>query len=391
MKLSELYWHRITPLHILLWSLSLIFGLFLTIRKLCYWLDFFPSTKLNIPVIVVDSISTEDAGKTPLALWLVDMLQTRGLRPGIVAHGNLDNPNQPEAVTNNSDPANVGDKAILLAKRLPNACPVWVGGNPAITAQALLDENPDCNVIICTNGLQFPQLERDFEIAVVDFAEYSFGNGLLLPAGPLRANLKRLQNVDAVVINGSQSSNYDTDDWAPSFYMKLVSETVYKLTQPGQRHPVSILKNQKLHAVTRYQNAHWFLEQLQRIGLHGNLHSFDEEHRYVVSDFDKLDAETIIMPEEEAIQCADFNQITIWALPIEAWVSGELQASILNNLREKFADSEFINELICPECKCQLRFNKKENLLHCDQDQMVYTIKDGIPDLRHGHKQKHAA
>jgi len=173
--------------------------------------------------------------------------------------------------------------------------------------------------------------------------------------------------------------------------MKLVSETVYKLTEPGQRHPVSILKNRKLHAATRYQNAHWFLEQLQRVGLHGNLHSFDEEHRYVASDFDKLNAETVIMPEEEAIQCTGFDRATIWALPTEAWVNGELQASILNKLREKFADADFMNELICPDCKCGLRYSKKESLLYCDHDHVVYTIRDGIPDLHHGHKQKQAA
>ena len=166
------------------------------------------------------------------------MLQCARPVPGIIAQGNLDTGN-PEAVTQLSKPGNVGGKALLLAKAFENICPVWVGEDPVDAAQALLNANPGCNIIICTHGLQYHRLERDFEIAVADFSEQSFGNGMLVPAGPLRINLKYLNNVDAVVINGSPKHRFDTDDWAPTYYMKLVGETVYKLSDPCTRHPVS--------------------------------------------------------------------------------------------------------------------------------------------------------
>ncbi len=51
MKLSELYWHRITPLHFLLWPLSVFYGFFLLLKELCYWLDILSSVKLSVPVI----------------------------------------------------------------------------------------------------------------------------------------------------------------------------------------------------------------------------------------------------------------------------------------------------------------------------------------------------
>ena len=348
MKLSELYWHRITPLHLLLWPLSLLFGLLMRIRKLCYWLDFFPSVKLTVPVIVVDSLTTEDGGKTPLVLWLINMLLARGLRPGIIVQGNLDNPNKPEAVTQNSDPQSVGGKALLLAKRFKTTCPVWAGGDPANVAQALLNENPDCNVIICTNGLQHPRLERDFEIAVVDFSESTFGNGLQLPAGPMRASIKRLHSVDAVVINGSYRHRYDASDWAPTYHMKLVGDTVYNLSETNTRHPVSILKNKKLQAMATYENSQWFVDQLQQTGLQGDLHTVAEDHRFVAQDFSGINAEAIIMPEEDALQCQEFAKDTIWTLPVEAWINGELQALVLNKLRKRFADSEVPSEMVCP-------------------------------------------
>lgn len=382
MKLSELYWHRITPLHFLLWPLSLLFGLFMRIRKLCYWLDFFPSVKLPVPVIVVDSITTDDGGKTPLVLWLVDMLRTRGLCPGVITQGNLDNPGNPEAVTKFSDPASVGGKALLLAKHFEGISPVWAGGNPADAAQALLKAHPDCNVIICTYGLQYPRLERDFEIAVVDFSKPSFGNGLLLPAGPLRTSLKNLSNVDAVVINGSQKHRFDTDKWAPTYYMKLVVEIIYKLSEPNTSHPVSILKDKKLHAIATYENSQWFIDQLRQHGLQVDLHAVTEDHRFTAQDFSGIQAEAIIMPEEEALQCQEFANETIWTLPVEAWINGELQALTLNKLRERFADTEVLKEMICPHCKCQLRHQEKENTLVCDQDRLAFPIKDGIPMLQ---------
>ncbi|SES92943.1 lipid-A-disaccharide kinase [Nitrosomonas marina] len=347
MKLSDLYWHRVTPLHLLLWPLSLLLNLFFKIRRLCYWLDFFPLVKLPVPVIVVDSITIDDGGKTPLVLWLVEMLQGRGLSPGIVTQGDPDRPGQPEAIAKLSEHARVRSKALLLGKRLEHTCPVWAGNNPADVAKALLQAHPDCNIIICTFGLQYPRLERDFEIAVADFNETSFGNGLMLPAGPLRAGLKRLHSVDAVVINSPRKLRFDTSDWAPTYHMKLVGNMVYNLSSPNVRHPVSDLKDKSVQAFATYGNTQWLANQLQQNGLKGKMQSVTDDHRFVEQDFSAFDAEVIIMLEEEAIQCQKFVKDRIWALPVEAWIDGEIQARVLNMLREKFADSDVLNEMAC--------------------------------------------
>src|SRR3977135_3200669 len=75
-----------------------------------------------------------------------------------------------------------GVEPLLLAER--SGCPVWIGADRAAAARALLAAYPRCDVILCDDGLQHYRLQRDFEIAVED--ERGFGNGLLLPAGPLR-------------------------------------------------------------------------------------------------------------------------------------------------------------------------------------------------------------
>lgn len=340
MKLSEFYWHRITPLHFLLWPLSVLFSVFMQLRRLCYWLDIFPSVKLSVPVIVVDSITTDDGGKTPLILWLVEFLQTRGFHPGIVTRGYSDNPGTPMAVTSKSDYSVIGEKIILLAKRTGDNCPIWVGDDRATVAQALLDANPTCNIIICNDGLHYHRLERDIEITVTDFSEHSFGNGLLLPAGPLRERLDRLQNVDAVIINGKQLEQLDSTDWAPTFNMRLVSETIYNVTEASNCQLVSDLKGQRIHAVANFDNSDWFFDYVQHSGLNAELHSLPEHHHFSQQDLQFPETEAVLMPEEIAIQYAIFSNGNVWALPVEAWVNNELQSLIDRKLNGKQKDGK---------------------------------------------------
>src|SRR5690606_9858212 len=95
----------------------------------------------------------------------------------------------------------VGDEALLLARR--SAVPVCVHPRRARGAQFLIDRT-GVDVIVCDDGLQHYALARDIEIAVIDGAR-GFGNGRLLPAGPLREPVSRLAHVDQVVLNGALS------------------------------------------------------------------------------------------------------------------------------------------------------------------------------------------
>lgn len=334
MKVSELYWHRITPLHFLLWPLSVLYEFYLTLKKLCYWLDIFPSVKLPVPVIMVDSISVEDGGKTPLIIWLIDCLLRQGYRPGIVTRGDSDNPGLPVTVTSASDPNSVGGKTFLLAQRCKEACPVWVGDDRVVVAQALLGAHPDCNIILCNDGMHYYRLERDIEIAVVDFSEQSFGNGLVLPAGPLRVNLKHLRKIEIIVAHGKQ--NYvDTDQWGKTFNMKLINQTAYHVLHPEIRQPVADFKNKRLHAIASGDNVQWFFDFIQKTGLTAELHSHAENHRFIEQDIVFPETDVILMPEENALQCQHLAKGTLWALPQEAWVNNELQTLVLKKLEHR--------------------------------------------------------
>src|SRR5512135_1497893 len=188
------HWYRLSPLHFLLLPISLLFLLLSAIRLFLYRHGLLQSERLPVPVIVVGNITVGGSGKTPLTLWLAQQLIERGWRPGVISRGYLGTASAPRPVFAQDAAEAVGDEPLLMAQR--GLCPVWIGRDRPAAARALLSANPGCDVIISDDRLQ-----RYAEIAVVD-GHRRFGNGLLLPAGPLREPVSRLDRVDAVVVNG---------------------------------------------------------------------------------------------------------------------------------------------------------------------------------------------
>ncbi|MDE2389290.1 MAG: tetraacyldisaccharide 4'-kinase [Betaproteobacteria bacterium] len=335
MKLSELYWHRITPLHILLWPLSVLYRFFTLLKKIWYWLDIFPSIKLPVPLIVVDSISIGDGGKTPLLLWLVDLLVAQGFRPGIITRGHAENSGPPVAVIPNSNKQPSYDsRTMLLAHLCEKLCPVWIGNDRATVAQALLKAHPECDIVISNDGLLYYRMERDIELVAADFSEQSFGNGLLLPAGPLRTAISDLGKNGIIVTNNMQNY-YGTNLSGKTCNMKLINETAYNLLQPEIHKAVSDFRNEPVHIVTDSDNAQWLYDLIQKMNLNAQLHSHVENHRFMQKDIYFADTDTVLMPEENALQCKTFAHSRLWAIPRKAWVNSELQMIVLNKLKSK--------------------------------------------------------
>src|SRR3990172_1294438 len=190
------HWYRLSPVSLLLYPFGLVCGLVVWLRRLLYRLNVVTSVRLPVPVIVVGNLTVGGTGKTPLVLWLAAELQRQGLRPAILCRGYGGADAGSRAVLADDDPARVGDEPLLLATR--GGCPVWIGRDRADAGARRLGEHPDRDVIICDDGLQHYRIRRDLEIAVED--ERGHGNGLLLPAGPLRESGDRPG--DATVVEG---------------------------------------------------------------------------------------------------------------------------------------------------------------------------------------------
>ena len=140
---------------------------------------------LPVPVLVVGNLVVGGAGKTPTVLALVQALQAAGRRPGVLSRGHGRADRTVRAVTAGSSAHEVGDEPLLIQRR--SGVPVWVGRDRMAAARALRRAHPEIDLLVSDDGLQHLALPRAAELVVFD--ERGAGNGLMLPAGPLREAL----------------------------------------------------------------------------------------------------------------------------------------------------------------------------------------------------------
>lgn len=322
-------WYRSSIWHLVLIPLSWLFRLLSSLRRMTYRTRFFKTYRLDVPVIVIGNISVGGTGKTPLVIWLARQLQAAGFKPGIISRGYGGSNESPESVSPESDPNIVGDEPVLIASR--TGSPVWVCRDRIAAGHALLEAEPDCDVIISDDGLQHYRLHRDIEIAVVD-GQRRFGNGHLLPAGPLREPVSRLKEVDAVVSNGQLPG----DDFQ-AFRMQLSAKAFHNVADPSITATADALKGKRLLAIAGIGNPERFFTQLGQMGLALQTHAFADHHAYRAEDLQDLQTEgidAILMTEKDAVKCRDFAQDHWWYLPVEAEVQDGLLDRILPKLRK---------------------------------------------------------
>jgi tetraacyldisaccharide 4'-kinase len=314
------HWYRLSVVSILLYPLSIVFGLAVTVRRMLFRAGVLPSTRVPIPVVVVGNLTVGGTGKTPLVLALGEALRAHGLRPGILSRGYGGSGAMPRAVSAGEDPGRSGDEPVLLAER--SGCPVWVGADRVAAARALCTAHPDCSVLICDDGLQHYRLQRDFEVAVED--ERGAGNGLLLPAGPLREPAGR--RVDARVRNGGGR--------APGkFAMHLAVSGLYRVGDANARLAPSQLSGKRLHAVAGIGNPERFFATLSGMGLTFSAHPFPDHHAFSPEDLRFADCDFVLMTEKDAVKCRRFGRRDLVAVRVDAEVDPSLTELILERLR----------------------------------------------------------
>ncbi len=291
------------------------------LRRWCYRLHIFRSTQLEVPVIVVGNISVGGTGKTPLVITVVEALKRAGYKPGIVSRGYRGKARSwPQQVRPDSDPVMVGDEPIVISRR--TGCPMAVGPKRVAAGEALLKYS-DCNVIVCDDGLQHYALRRDVEIVVVDGGR-RFGNGLCLPAGPLREPVKRLTQADWIITNGFATQG--------EFSMQYEGDALVNLLDPTQTCPLTELNGTGVHAVAGVGNPQRFFERLAQDGLDVREHIFPDHHLYLPRDLDYGNSVPIIMTEKDAVKCQRFARQNMWYLPISARLGNEFEQQLLKRI-----------------------------------------------------------
>jgi len=288
--------------------LAALFWLVSTARRLGYQWGLLTSHRLPVPVVVVGNLTVGGAGKTPLVIWLARHLRDRGLHPGILARGYRGTARAfPVAVKPDTDPLLVGDEPVLIARR--TGCPVAIDPDRVRGARWLLGRER-VDLLIADDGLQHYRLARDVEIVVVD-GERRFGNGLLLPAGPLREGRDRLRAVDLVVTNGGSPH-------AGEHSMTLRPGEARSLASPEVGRPLRAWRGERVHAVAGIGHPERFFRMLRELGLEVVPLPFPDHHVFTAADIDPPGAGAVLMTEKDAVKCRAFAGPRHWVVPVDA-------------------------------------------------------------------------
>ena len=303
-RASAALWYGAHPLRWLLWPVALAFRALVTIRRMGFRQGWLRSFDAGVPVIIVGNITAGGTGKTPLVIWLAARLRERGFRVGILCSGYGGNAQRwPQPVAKSSDVSKVGDEALLLARR--TLCPVVAGPDRVAGAKLLLAPAP-LDLILADDGLQHYRLRRAFEIAVVDGTR-ALGNGLCLPAGPLREPASRLNEVDAVVVNSGEFGHRGM------LRAKLKVSRVYGLGTGVERR-LADFAGQEVHAVAAIGNPARFFDALEAERLVVEAHAHLDHAVLSPSDVDFGDGRPVLLTEKDAVKCERFASDRLWCV-----------------------------------------------------------------------------
>lgn len=324
-------WESLTLWHILLIPISWLFGAVVWLRKWLYQLGWLKSYRLPVPVIIVGNITVGGTGKTPFVIWLAAQLKQQGYSPGVICRGYGGTASQVLEVFSHSNPNEAGDEPVLIAKR--TQCPVFVGADRVAAGQLLLKNHPQCNIILSDDGLQHYRLQRDFEIALVN-TDDAFGNGQLLPAGPLREKNARLRKVDAIVESGPNRTNQIN---MPHIFNMQLSGGVFFRVNDAERQPASFFEKQKLVAIAGIGKPARFFRQLSALGLAFEPFAFPDHHAFTAQDLIGFRGKTLLMTEKDAVKCLAFDNENAWYLPVEAKISSQTNQSLITLILQKLS------------------------------------------------------
>ncbi len=320
---GESAWQR------LLAPLSGLFGYLVALRSRAYRQGILKSRKAAVPVVVVGNITVGGTGKTPVTLWLAERLKTLGWKPGIVSRGYGGHVGDvPVNVTETSDPAVVGDEPLLMARRV--VCPVAV--HPDRFAAAELLAQMGCDVVIADDGLQHYGLARQFEIAVVG-GRRGFGNGRLLPAGPLREPVERLRTVDRVMLQARTSERVaELSAGNPQVTRFTLAAGDVRSLRGTRELPLASFAGHTVHAVAGIGHPQGFFELLEAHGLTVIPHAFADHAVLSPKELEFGDDRAVIMTEKDAVKCERFAPPNSWYLTVAVEIAADEDLAWLDDL-----------------------------------------------------------
>ncbi|RDL19811.1 tetraacyldisaccharide 4'-kinase [Serratia fonticola] len=320
----ERIWSGSSLVYLLLLPLSWLYGLVSGLIRLSYRCGLRKSWRAPVPVVIVGNLTAGGNGKTPMVIWLVEQLQQRGYRVGVVSRGyGGKSAVYPLVLDAQTTTRQAGDEPVLIFQR--TGAPVAISPKRAEAVQALLNQGK-LDLIITDDGLQHYALQRDFELVVIDGVR-RFGNGWWLPAGPMRERVSRLKTVDACVANGGVAQPGE-------IAMKLQAQDAVNIAS-GERRPAIELP----HVVAMAGIGHppRFFATLEKLGVEVEREvAFADHQEYNHGQLAALasQGQTLLMTEKDAVKCRAFALPDWWYLPVEAVLPTDQAERLLQGIQK---------------------------------------------------------
>jgi tetraacyldisaccharide 4'-kinase len=285
------YWRNRNAITYWLWPFEVVYKMAWYVRQRAICLGWIQQHRVNATVIVVGNVVVGGGGKTPLTIALVQRLVSQGFQVGVVSRGYGRTETSLQIVNAQSSASVVGDEPLMIFQKCN--VPVVVSAQRVTAARQLLHQFPSVNVLVCDDGLQHIELQRDIEICVLDAT--GLGNGHLLPAGPLREPWPR--QVDLLLHTHQRTF--------PEGFESRRELSSFALTSEGQQVPLADLKLTPVEVVSGIAKPEAFLAMLEQ-------KQFQIRHSTALPDHDNFQTWQPSHPELPLL-CTEKDAVKLWA------------------------------------------------------------------------------
>jgi tetraacyldisaccharide 4'-kinase len=326
--------------------LSWLYALGAALHRAPYSAGLRRARRVGVPVAVIGNLTAGGTGKSPLVAALAAAVAARGVAVGILTRGHGAARTAPRHIRPDDDPRAAGDEPLMLARA--TGLPVVAAVDR--TAGAALLRATGVQLVLSDDGLQHHALARDLEVVVID-AVRGFGNGRLLPAGPLRERPSRLGTVDWVVLHDTAPRGAGSDPAAASagaaaatsvrgregvLRMALLPGPARRLAagdaSVGTTRPLGAFAGQRVHAVAGIGDPPRFFAMLRAAGIAPVEHAFPDHHALSAPDLAFGDDAPVLMTSKDAVKCGASADPRLWEVPVVARLDPDDGAALVTRL-----------------------------------------------------------
>ena len=316
------FWSLTGVIVILMSPLSILYLFAIKLHDLLYKMKILRVLILKTPVLIVGNLTVGGTGKTPFCIWLSNYLEKLQIKVGIVASGYKSNGSSPKVVDKSSSPLDVGDEAIELAS-MTNA--IVVSSDNRAKSSLFLENNFDLDLIIHDDGLQNKKISRDIEILLIN-DNLKYGNGFLLPAGPLRELPdKRIQNSDLIVHSKCREHQYNiyNSKNIPAFMVenKLVTNSISKESR-------QIDSFERIHLVCGISSTKIIEENIRTLNVEYILHKYSDHYSFKGNEILFDDNLPVFVTMKDYVKLEPYKTNNLWIIKNNLIVNQSIENAI---------------------------------------------------------------